>query len=312
MEFEELPKGGRRVRNNQTIQKISSFCKLIISRTTEANINGSAIVIAYYMLLAIFPAVILIGNIGPLLHVDPINILNYLSQAVPPSIYKTVEPIITSFLKNGSGSTASISGLIILWAASKGLNALKRALNYTFGVGKSQGYLAIRFLSIIITIIFEILIIVLFIVFSFGQIVLDYIVPILHLSDQVLAIFNQIKLPTTFIGIFIAISVMYYLLPNAKIHWRSIFPGALLATVGWVLLSTGFSLYIKYFVRSLALYGTLGTLIAILFWLNYTSWIILFGAAVSAAIETKQYGEIKPKRKELAEFLQNVQHKKEK
>ena len=94
------------------VTKINSFFKLFFERFVDSNINNAAIVIAYNALLAIFPTVILVGNLLPLLNLKADTIMSYLQTAVPPTIYKTLNPLVRTFLTSGSGGIASVSALV--------------------------------------------------------------------------------------------------------------------------------------------------------------------------------------------------------
>ncbi|GAJ27291.1 inner membrane protein YihY [Liquorilactobacillus sucicola DSM 21376 = JCM 15457] len=296
----EMIKGGK-----SSIGEIIKIIKSMFQRATDIDISNTSIVIAYYSLLAFFPSIILVGNVLPLLNIKAGTVLSYLETAVPATIYETLHPIVISFLNRGSGGLISISALVALWAASKGINALKLAMNNAYDVEDSQGAITARLISFFLTIVFAILLISIIILFSFGQMVLSYITPILNLPVEFVGIFGRLKWPLTFFGLFIILSLMYYFLPNANLHLLLVFPGALLATVGWIILAQGFSIYVHYFARSVLSYGTIGTFIVLLFWLNYSGWVIMLGASLNATLEYRQHNIIKPKEGKLRKYLRN-------
>ena len=278
-------------------QELDAFYKIASKNFKRANISNTAIVIAYYTLVAIFPMVIFIGNILPLLHIKAGEILPYLEMAVPKAVYTTLEPLLETFLSNGSsGGVASVSGVISVWAASRGINALKKAFNEAFGVGNDQGIFTQRILSFLITIFIGALLVIAFIVYSFGQLVLEYLIPIFGLPLDWLTTFTQLKWPTTLLGIFLIMCLLYLLVPNAKVHLRYLWVGALFSTLGWMLLTQGFSIYVRYFARSVLSYGTIGTFIVLLFWMNYSALVIMVGAVINATLEERKYGTIRSKR----------------
>lgn len=278
-------------------QELDAFYKIASKNFKRANISNTAIVIAYYTLVAIFPMVIFIGNILPLLHIQASAILPYLEMAVPKAVYTTLEPLLETFLSNGSsGGVASVSGVISVWAASRGINALKKAFNEAFGVGNDQGIFTQRILSFLITIFIGALLVIAFIVYSFGQLVLEYLIPIFGLPLDWLTTFTQLKWPTTLLGIFLIMCLLYLLVPNAKVHLRYLWVGALFSTLGWMLLTQGFSIYVRYFARSVLSYGTIGTFIVLLFWMNYSALVIMVGAVINATLEERKYGTIRSKR----------------
>ncbi|KRL42345.1 MAG: YihY/virulence factor BrkB family protein [Liquorilactobacillus nagelii] len=277
--------------------------KQILKRLTAININNAAIVIAYYALLAIFPTIILIGNLLPLLNVKAATILTYLENAVPKTIYHTLSPIILSFLDHGSGGLISISALVALWAVSRGINSLKLAFNTAYGVENIQNVLMTRLFSIVITFLLLASLAIIIILFSFGQLVLDYLTPILNISENLTGLFIQVKWPVTVLGLLFILGAMYFFLPNAKVHFWLIIPGTILATISWILLAQGFSIYVRYFARSVLSYGTLGTFIVLLFWLNYSGWVVMLGAVLNATLEEVVYHQIIPRKNRFKRYL---------
>ena len=177
------------------VTKINSFFKLFFERFVDSNINNAAIVIAYNALLAIFPTVILVGNLLPLLNLKADTIMSYLQTAMPPTIYKTLNPLVRTFLTSGSGGIASVSALVAIWAASRGINALKRAINDAYGVDSQSAFMT-RIVSIAIIFVFAIFLVALFIFFSFGQLALEKLSPILNLPLSWLDTFRSVKWPT--------------------------------------------------------------------------------------------------------------------
>lgn len=280
------------------------FWQLLTKIFIQGNISSAATVIAYYSLLAIFPMIIFIGNILPLLDIKSSTVMPYLAVALPKAIYKLLAPTIKSFLDSGSGSLASISGVLTIWAASRGINAAKRSFNFAYGVAQNQSAILTRVLSFGLTICFGALVGVLLLLFSFGQMILEYLIPLFNLSNEWLHWFTRYKWPTTFIVIFIIISISYYILPNAKLHWHLVWPGALMATIGWMILTQGFSLYVSYFARSVLGYGALGTFIVLLLWLHFSSWVTMIGAVFNATLEYYVYGEIEEKTLGIKNLLQ--------
>lgn len=288
---------------NQWLQK---FTKIFIESFINSDINNAAIVMAYYTLLAIFPTVILIGNLLPLLNIKSTTIMSYLETAVPATIYNTLQPLVKNFLDNGSGGLASVSALVAIWAVSRGINALKLAINKAYGVGDTQSAIVTRVVSILLIFVFGIALVIIFLFFSFGQIVLENLGPIFNLPLSWLTTFKSLKWPTTIFGIFGILCLVYRFLPNAKVHGLFILPGALIGTTSWVLITQGFSIYVHYFARGVLSYGTLGTFIFLLFWLNYSGWVILLGAVFNATLERLKYGQISAKKPTIKKIWDNV------
>jgi membrane protein len=239
----------------------------------------------------------------PLLNIKAATILAYLESAVPKTIYHTLSPIILSFLDHGSGGLISVSALVALWAVSRGVNSLKQAFNDAYGVEDTQNVLMTRLFSLIITFLLLASLAIIIIAFSFGQLVLDYLAPILDISEKITGLFTQVKWPVTVLGLLFILGAMYFFLPNAKVHFWLTIPGTVLATITWIVLAQGFSIYVRYFARSVLSYGTLGTFIVLLFWLNYSGWVVMLGAVLNASLEMLVYHQIIPRKNRLKHYL---------
>lgn len=275
---------------------VRTFLLSAVSRFGRVNVLNEAIIISYYALLAIIPLMIFIGNLLPLLHLQADIVLPYIRMALPRSIYQMLEPFIVQYLENGSSSgAASVSGIISIWAASCGFNAMKRSLNLAYGVENSQGIFARRVLSFVFTACLGVVFAMLFIVYSFGQMVLEYVAPLFKIPTVWIDTFVQIKWPATMVGIFLIMLLLYSFIPNVKLHIRFVWPGALFSTVCWMILTQGFSIYVRYFARTVLSYGTIGTVIVLLFWLTFTFCVIMTGGIINATLQEMYLGEIRPK-----------------
>ncbi|HIZ95904.1 MAG TPA: YihY/virulence factor BrkB family protein [Candidatus Ligilactobacillus excrementavium] len=287
-------------------QPLKKYISLAVKQFGEVNFGNTAIVMAYYSLLAIFPMLIFATNLLPMLGLKAETILPYLQTAFPSAVYSTLKPIIMDFLTNSSGSLASITGLLTIWSASKGINTLKKSINEVYGVEDYDNAITSRIFSFFIILFFVIIVIIAFVINSFGQVVLEYLAPIFNLSLAWLETFKTYKSLLTFVLIFLIMIFLYMTLTNAKTHLRYIWPGALFTAVGWMLLTQAFSIYIKYFAKSVLSYGTIGTFIVLLFWLNFSSWVILLGALVNSTLERYHYGTIKPKKTAIKRLYDRV------
>ncbi|WP_034995404.1 YhjD/YihY/BrkB family envelope integrity protein [Liquorilactobacillus vini] len=59
----------------------------------------------------------------------------------------------------------------------------------------------------------------------------------------------------------------------------------------------------RYFTKSVLGYGTLGTFIVLLFWLNYSAWVVMLGAVLNAALEETIYHQIRPRKDRINRYL---------
>ncbi|MFC6171564.1 YihY/virulence factor BrkB family protein [Loigolactobacillus jiayinensis] len=268
--------------------------KPLVDAYQAANISKNAVVVAYYALLSIFPLLIFLGNLLPFLNIPVKEVMSYIQALVPTSIYTALAPQIKGFLTQGSGSLLSIGAVITLWSASRGIVSLRDSVNQAYGIKTPQNALLTRILSLVLTFFFVLIMALLVLVFGFGQDILNYIVPRLDLPTVIARVFAQFKLPVTGLGLLVILLLLFYFLPNVRLHLRCVIPGTLLTASGWLVLAQFFALYVRYFARSVSSYGAIGTFIVIMFWLVFIAQILLLSAFINRLVEEHFYGEIQP------------------
>lgn len=291
-------------RNISGKQKLMAFTKLMIRRSSEANISDNAKIIAYYALLSFFPLLIVIGNILPYFKLDVMSVADYVQTAVPPTIFDRIMPVLQSLLHKRNNGLLSVGILGTLWAASMGINALKNSINRAYRVEKMQNFLLKRLISLGTTLVLLLLLVSLIVVFTFGQQVLELIAPIFKIPEDYINVFSQLKWPITSVVLFLILIFVYFFIPNVKMQLRSVLPGAFLTTVGWLALAQGFSLYMRYFGTSWNSYGTIGAFIILLLWLNYSAMVLMFGAVLNVVIEEAGYGRVDASRGKVYDFIE--------
>ncbi|WP_125573655.1 YihY/virulence factor BrkB family protein [Levilactobacillus huananensis] len=270
---------------------VGRFIQTIGKRYQMANVSDSAVVLAYYTLLSLFPALLVVASILPYLHIETTAVMESIEPIVPENIYTMLEPIIHSFLNNRSGSVLSIGVIVSIWSSSRAVAAFQRTVNGAYGVAKKQNAIVNRVGAFFWMVALIALLFILMLFFSFGQVAVEQLTPLLHLPTQVLTYVNAAKWPLTFGVTFFVLMILFYFVPSVKLKWRYVWPGALIATVGWLLLSQAFSLYVKYFVHNIDSYKTIGTFIVLMFWLDFTGMILMFGAVLNASIQELLVGD---------------------
>ncbi|ARY91160.1 MULTISPECIES: YihY/virulence factor BrkB family protein [Lacticaseibacillus] len=258
------------------------FVRLAMNRVAESNIGQSAAAIAYYALLSLFPLILFVANALPYLGLTYSSLATYLTQAVPSNVMKWLDPVIANLLNTSSGGLLGIGAVATLWAASLGVNGLKMGFNQVYGVDATQNFIIQRLLSMLMTFTLIIVMGSILIVFAFGRQFLEWLIPLLRLNDDWLKTFNTLRWPVTVTALFIIIMFLDYFLPNVKIKIWTVLPGTAFTVIGWLLIAQAFSLYMHYFGTRYLSYGTIGTFIAIMLWLNFSSLVLLWGAVINA------------------------------
>ncbi|MEG0782638.1 YihY/virulence factor BrkB family protein [Carnobacterium sp.] len=280
------------------------FFETIQRKYQEAEVTNSSVVIAYYLLLSFFPIVIIIGNLLPLLNLDINTILPYFSTIIPEAIYKEIVETIHRLLTSSSSGMLSFGIIAAFWAASKGMNAMQVSMNKAYGVEPRKNMFVIRLASLAFTLILVLGIVALVLVFSFGQVVLNYLTPLLQLPEELVAIFQSVKWPVTLFVLLFVFTLVYYMVPNAQVKVKFVLPGAIFATIGWVLLSQAFAIYVRYFSGRTLSYGSVGIFIVLMLWLNGSGIVLTLGAVINASIDEFRHGKIENNNSRIGDYFE--------
>ena len=259
------------IKKNQSLMR---FIETTQSHMVTAEIGNSSVVVAYYLLLSLFPLLIAVGNVLPYLRIDPNSVLPYIAEAIPKDVYKNLEPAIRSLLTQRSGGLLSVSALAAFWSASQRKN-----------------FILVRVVSFLVILLFMVAIVGVVVILGLGQYIIELLQPIFHYSTSVIDTFQALKWPLTTVVLLVIMCLIYAVVPNRKLSLRSILPGAIFSTVGWMLLSQIFGLYVKYFSSRIASYQIIGSFIILMLWLNFAATIIILGAIVNAVVDEYLSGD---------------------
>jgi membrane protein len=258
----------------------------------EDNISLVAGAVAYFTFLAIFPALIAAISIWGLVTRDPetaVEQAESFTGQLPEEASSIVDDQLRSVAGNADGALTLgvvFSILLALWAAASGTGALIKALNIAYDEEDGRGFVRGRALALALTvggIFFGLIAIGLVAVLPAVLTVVD-----VGFGTEVLIQIGRWVLLT--VVIMVALAVLYRVAPDRndpRIKWVS--PGALLATVLWLLASVGFSLYVSNFGSYGETYGSVAGAAVLLLWLYLTAFIVLLGAEVNAEAERQTH-----------------------
>ena len=284
--------------------------KIFYETFQQAEVNIYAIVITYYLLLSFFPLLIALGNILPFLNLSKENVLPYIKELLPPYIYGTMKDIIGNLLEKSNGGLLSISAIGTFWAMSKGINAIRISLDKAYGVSRESLQFIRRIFSFLMVFILIFAIFLLLLIMGFGQTILEYILPIFGQPEEILTTFKALKWPVTSSVLLVTIFMLFYFVPSAKVHFKTILPGTIFTTVGWMAVTQFYGIYITYFSKRINSYGLIGSVIFFILWLNIAATLIIIGGVINVTFEKIIYGEIKQKRSVLREYIEKKLPKK--
>ena len=258
------------------MKNLVSITKEFIRKLSRTNLSAHAASTAFFFFLSLIPMIMLICSalsFTPLLREsDLLEAALLLPNSVTPLFVSLIDTIYDS-----SFGVFSVSAIVTIWSAGKGVLALMRGLNAMNGVLEKRNYFVQRMIASCYLIVFLIMILFLLVVMVFGNLltetVIRYVPETRHLFELLMC-FREL-----FSGVFLTVIFMllYSVLPCGKSYFRSQLPGALFSSTSWLVFSWVFSLYIMY-SGSFNMYGSLTAIIIVMLWLYFGCYIFLTGA----------------------------------
>ena len=250
-------------------------------------VSLSAAGCAFYATLALFPAITMLVFLYGLVF-DPHTVepqLRNLRTLVPPPAYALIEARVHALVSRTGGSLRLgfiVSAAVTYWSASTGTKSLLSALNLAYGEVERRGFLGFQLAGLGMT-----LAAIVAAVLELGVLVgLPTAIGFLGLSAYQATLVQAGGLGGLPLFVLAALLLLYRFGPSRAPGARHVVvPGALLATVGWFVVSVLFSIYVTRVGRLDVTYGPLAAVVGVMMWFYVSAYVVLFGAELNAALE---------------------------
>jgi len=270
-------------------RRVNEIRKGVSSRSKKDNLSLVAAGVAFYWMLAVFPAIIAAVSVYALI-ADPSTIKSQLDPLI-----KTLPPgggdlLVGQLTATASSSHSGVSiGVIIgivgtLFAASGGVRALMTGLNVIFERTESRNFIQLLVFSLALTLGALVIGIVALALIAAFPVVLDHIG--LGAFAAVLAQIGRWIALLVVIGGSLALFYQYGT-DRGRPRRPHFSIGAVVAIVIWLVGSLLFSVYVSNFSSYNKTYGALATVIVLLLWLDLSAYAVLYGAAIDAEIAAR-------------------------
>ncbi len=274
----------------------------------EDNITTRANSVAFSLFLAIFPFVIFLFTLLPILFqpsdfshflqtvlpemnglpesASYIDILReYLAGVIPNNANKYLLEIIEDIVGIKREGLLSFGFILSMFFASSGMLTIMSGFDKSYSeTFKSRSYMRKRVVAVALTMLMSALFIISFFLLIIGNLILGYVSEKLGLTNSSIWIITVVKGIAAFVLLYIGVTIIYRYGPTLKKRIPLINPGSILATILSILTSVGFSYFVNNFGRYNELYGSIGALIVILLWLQFNAFVILVGYELNASI----------------------------
>ena len=240
------------------------------------NISSFAASTAFFLFLSLIPMLMLLCALIPYTPITEANLMDVAREITPDTMDSLVVNIIHD-VYNKSIGIVSVTAVVTLWSAGKGMLALMRGLNVINDVEEDRNYMVLRVVASLYTILVLILMILSLLIMIFGNILIGLVERRIPQTSYFFEILLHFRTLFVWFVLTIFIALMYTYVPGGKLGFKMQLPGAVVAAVGWSIITWFFSIYVDRF-NGFSTYGSLTTIIILMLWLYSCMYIVMMGA----------------------------------
>jgi membrane protein len=261
------------------------FLARVLIKVRENDLLGLAGQLTYFFLLSFFPFLIFLVALAGLVLDDPESAVRRLINESAGFLPREAAELIVSYLDRtlrGSGSGVLVFGIVTtLWMGSAASISITKAANRAYGLAETRPFWKLRGTSILLALGFTLLMATLSLV-AFG--VETFIRTLGGPSGSLLPAWGVARWVVAFAVVTAALSVLYYLAPDARVPFKWITPGGFAATVLMFVASAALSFYAARLGNYDRIYGQLGAVIVFMLWLYAMGLMVLVGVEINAVL----------------------------
>lgn len=297
----------KRIHFGSPEKNLYDVSRIFIQQLKKDDINERAGSMAFSYTIALFPLLLFLLNLVPYMQdlfpvVTTENILSFVQSIMPEDIYQNIETTLMDIVSKPRQSLLSFGFFFALFASTQGVVSMMASFNSVYKTKENRGFFVTRLIAISIVVALVLTIIAASTVMIFGSLFIGRLDE-LHLfnSSFMIFLFNTLKFLILLTVFYITSAFIFRFAPAIHDKWHFFSTGAQLAGLLITLAFYGFIFYLENFASYNKLYGSIGTVIALMLWLYLTSIIVLvcFEVNVSFDLAEEKQKERERRRKVL-------------
>jgi len=278
----------KRLRFDEGRASVYDVMDRMIAESKLDSITKRASYMAFNLTIAIFPTIIFLFTLIPYIPIPNLNIdiLQFIGDLMPKEMYAATASTINDIVTIQHGGLLSFGFATALVLSSNGLMALLDAFEKKYPSFKRRTYIRKRVIATLLTVVLSLVLLFAITGIFFGTYIIDWLVFNEIVSEELTNQMLTVLKYGSVIGLFLTITcLVYYYVPPVHDKWPFVSAGAVVATLLIFLVSFLFILYVKIFDSYNHFYGSIGTLIGLMVWLDFVCMTLILGFEVNVSID---------------------------
>ncbi len=247
--------------------------------------------LTYKIFLSLFPFLVFIISLISYLNIDTLSLVYTFQGALPEQVLTTIVSFIDVINEqNTSSGIISISLGLAIISTSSGVISIMRGINRTYGITKKRNFLLNRIISVLLVFVLVLSLLVTFVLLIFSDSILEFISSLkiidstAILSNNTQFLYNILKYAITTVTVLFTTMIIYNVSVVGRLPFFSTLPGSIFTMVLWIVSSSAYNYYVNNYSRYSSIYGNIGNLFILVFWINIIAIIILVGSQINAIL----------------------------
>jgi membrane protein len=267
---------------------VKAFVKKVYEEYVNDAVADRAAALSYYFVFALFPTLFFLLTLAayiPYARSSAMTLLDRMHAFLPGAATSIIDSHVRDLVSKPRPQILGLGLLAAIYSASRGVQAVRAALNVAYDVTESRPFWKTEALAFGMTIGGTLLVLFGITALVAGGDAGFWVARHLHVDKIYVVIWRWLRWPITAFAIMLSAALAYYLLPDVKQKFKFITPGSVIGTLVWLAACFGFNLYVSNFGSYNVTYGSIGGVVVLMTWFYLTGFIFLMGGEINAILE---------------------------
>ena len=281
------------------------FLSNILRRYFIHDVGRQAAALAYYLLFMLFPFLIFLSSLLGLLDLDISSITRSLEALLPMGVLEVVETYL-NYVSHTSSAAMLWFGLVFsIYFPMRAADCLMHAVRRAYHLPQPKNQILYMAKVLLYTVFLLVTIAMTLALVTVGRQVLEFAGRFVVVPRAFIDLWSDMRFLVLGGVMFAAVGLLYAAAQDSRQPARNVVPGAIIALIGWMVVSAAFSFYVENFANYSVIYGALGAIIVLMVWLNLTAVVLILGAEINGVL-IAMAAEDRSRRRELLSKEKNT------
>ncbi|MDR2939351.1 MAG: YihY/virulence factor BrkB family protein [Clostridiales bacterium] len=272
------------------MKTIIKFITRLIKELKEDEILSMSYEVTYKLLLSIFPFIIFVISILGFLELDSGIIFDMVSGTLPKEGMEIINVFLDEVIDSKSTEILSTSLLLSIMSSSSGFLSVISCINKAYGFEDKRNFVIKRIVAVLMVFAFVSAIVVSILLLIFGDSIRKLLISYDIVPTPVLNyMFSFSSYLFAMLILFLIAILIFKLASSRELSMFSLMPGAFVCVLFWVASSKIFNIYVNNFSKYSKVYGSIGSVFILMFWINLISFFLLLGSEINIVIQKYNY-----------------------